>query len=205
MNETMNPRDLKRLAAGADERSRGLADSIAGAAAQRGLLDVAVGETDSPLGKLLIAVTPRGVARVAFEGENRDDVLDELARRISPRVLDSARATDEVRRQLSEYFERDRRTFEVAVDWSLIHGFATKTLRAARRIPYGRVATYGDLAERVGSPRAARAIGNALGSNPIPIVIPCHRVLRTGGNLGGYGGGIERKETLLRLEGALAS
>jgi len=199
----MRARDLKRLAAGSDERSRALAAALAGAAEERGLLDVALGSAESPVGPLLVAVTPRGLARVAFASEDPDEVLEELAARLSPRMLESARATGEVRRELEEYFEHRRRSFDLRLDWALIHGFATETLRATARIPYGHVSTYREVAERVGSPRAARAIGNALGSNPIPIVIPCHRVLRSGGALGGYGGGVERKETLLRLEGAL--
>jgi methylated-DNA-[protein]-cysteine S-methyltransferase len=141
--------------------------------------------------------------RVAFEGEDRDVVLEELARRLSPRVLESAGATDEIRRELEEYFDRRRRTFDVPVDYSLVRGFGAKTLRAAARIPYGSVRTYGDLAAQVGSPRSARAIGNALGANPIPVVVPCHRVLPAGGAVGGYGGGPERKRLLLQLEGVL--
>jgi methylated-DNA-[protein]-cysteine S-methyltransferase len=199
----MNARDLKRLADGADVRSRTASDALELAAREQGILDVAVGTMDSPIGSLLLAVTDRGLVRVAFEGEDREAVLEELARRLSPRVLESAGATDQIRRELEEYFERRRRTFDVPVDYSLVRGFGATTLRAAAKIPYGSVRTYGDLAAQVGSPRAARAIGNALGANPIPVVVPCHRVLPAGGAVGGYGGGPERKKRLLQLEGFL--
>jgi methylated-DNA-[protein]-cysteine S-methyltransferase len=196
-------RALKRLGIGADGRARGAAARLGDVATQSRLLDVAFATTDSPIGPLLVATTPRGVARVAFDGEPRDAVLEELARRLSPRLLESASATDELRRELDEYFDHRRRSFDVRVDFSLVRGFARPTLLAAARVPYGAVTTYRDLAVEVGSPRAARAIGNALGSNPIPVIVPCHRVLRSGGALGGYGGGLERKTMLLRLEGAL--
>jgi methylated-DNA-[protein]-cysteine S-methyltransferase len=201
----MKARDLKRLATGADAPSRSAASAFEAAARDEGLLDVAIAEIGSPIGSLLVAVTKRGLARIAFEGEEREQVLAELAARLSPRVLESAAATDEVRRELEEYFERRRHAFDLPVDLSLAGEFGVRTLRATAKIPYGAVTTYRDLAVRVGSPRAARAIGNALGSNPVPIVVPCHRVLRSGGGLGGYGGGVERKTVLLRLEGALGS
>ncbi|HEX2026061.1 MAG TPA: methylated-DNA--[protein]-cysteine S-methyltransferase [Actinomycetota bacterium] len=165
-------------------------------------VDVAFAETDSPFGRLLVAVTPRGLVRLAYPNEAPDDVLDELARRLSPRVLRSARRLDPVRRQLDEYFERRRRRFDVSVDWAMTGGFVRKVLRATARIPYGDVRSYREVARRAGNARATRAAGNALGSNPIPIVVPCHRVVRSGGGLGGYTGGIERKEFLLELEGA---
>jgi methylated-DNA-[protein]-cysteine S-methyltransferase len=201
----MNLRDLKQLGAGADARSRSAALAFERAARTRGLVDVAVATTASPIGDLLVAMTNRGLVRVAFEGEERDEVLDELGRRVSPRILESPAATDDIRRELDEYFEHRRVTFDVPVDLRLVRGFGARTLRAASRIPYGSVTTYRALADRIGSPGAARAIGNALGSNPVPVVVPCHRVLRTGGALGGYGGGLERKVALLRLEGSLAN
>jgi len=195
-------RELKRLGSVAPARSRGAAAALEAAARRGGLLDVAVGSVDSPLGRLLVAVTPRGLVRIAYPGER--DVLEELAASVSPRVLESAAATEVVRRELEEYFERKRTSFDLAIDRRLMRPFSRKVLGATARIPFGRVRTYGEIAARVGSPRAARAVGNALGSNPVPIVVPCHRVVRAGGDLGGYGGGTERKARLLELEGALA-
>jgi methylated-DNA-[protein]-cysteine S-methyltransferase len=201
----MNLQDLKQLGAGADGRSRSAAAAFERAARTRGLVDVAVATTASPIGDLLVAMTNRGLVRVAFEGEERDEVLDELSRRVSPRILESPAVTDDIRRELDEYFEHRRVTFDVPVDLRLVRGFGARTLRAASRIPYGSVTTYRALADEIGSPGAARAIGNALGANPVPVVVPCHRVLRTGGALGGYGGGLDRKVALLRLEGSLAN
>jgi len=195
-------RELKRLGAGTSERSREAAAALEAAARREGLLDVAVGNVASPVGRLLVAVTPRGLVRVAYPEETR--VLEELAATLSPRVLESAAATDDVRRELEEFFERKRTSFDLAIDRRLMGPFARKVLGATARIPFGRVRTYGDIAARIGSPRAARAVGNALGSNPVPIVVPCHRVVRAGGDLGGYGGGPERKAALLALEGAIA-
>ena len=174
-------------------------------AAAEGLADVAYGWADSPFGRLLVAATPRGLVRLAYEYEPHDLVLEELAESISPRVLEVPGRLDEVRRQLEQYFGGGRDRFDVPVDWALVtDGFPRRVLRATARVPYGRVTTYRDVARRAGSPRAARAAGNALGSNPIPIVVPCHRVIRSGGELGGYGGGgPERKAFLLRLEGAV--
>jgi methylated-DNA-[protein]-cysteine S-methyltransferase len=167
---------------------------------ERGV-DVAYEEVDSPLGRLVVAVTARGLVRLAYPGE--EDVLDELARDVSPRILRLAGRTDEARRELDEYFEGSRVRFEVPVDWSLTTGFTRKVLRATARIPFGELSTYSEVASRAGSERAYRAAGNALGSNPIPIVVPCHRVVHSGGGLGGYTGGLERKEFLLTLEGVL--
>lgn len=168
-----------------------------------GLVDVAYASLDSPVGELLVAVTPRGLVRVSFATEVAEQVLEELAERVSPRVLRLPRRTDEVRRELDEYFAGSRRRFEIPVDWSLVRGFAQGVLRATAMVPFGQVTTYRQMAEAAGSPRASRAAGNALGSNPIPIVVPCHRVLHTGGGLGGYAGGLERKKLLLTLEGVL--
>jgi methylated-DNA-[protein]-cysteine S-methyltransferase len=201
----MKTNDMKRLGPASDaaSRSRQAAARLRELAVDRHLLDVAIATVDSPIGDLLIAVTERGLVRVAFQGEDRDDVLEELSRRLSPRILESARASDEVRRELDQYFAGERTRFDVTVDRRLIGDFARKVLDATARVPFGRTTTYGEVATKIGSPRAARAVGNALGSNPIPIVIPCHRVLRSGGALGGYGGGVDRKQRLLRLEGAI--
>lgn len=195
--------ELERRLAGPDERpfdGERLLERLRARAADEGLLDVAYGELDSPLGELLIAVTPRGLVRIAYEGEHA--VLEELAHEVSPRLLRAPERTDEVRRELEAYFAGERQRFDLPVDWSLIHGFARKVLRATARVPFGQVTTYGTVAARAGSPRGARAAGNALGSNPIPIVVPCHRVLHAGGGLGGYAGGLDRKRFLLALEGS---
>ena len=165
-----------------------------------GLVDVAVTTMDSPVGRLLLMATPRGVVRIAFESENRDEVLGEVATRISPRILEAPRRLDPVRRELDSYFAGRLRDFDVALDWSLVGDFARRVLGRTARIPYGSVASYGEVALDVGTPRGARAVGNALGSNPIPVIVPCHRVVRTGGAIGGYGGGLPRKRLLLELE-----
>jgi methylated-DNA-[protein]-cysteine S-methyltransferase len=166
-------------------------------------MDVAYGSLDSPLGKLIVAVTPRGVVRIAYEGEVEEGVLQELAEGVSPRVLRAPERTDAARRELEGYFAGTVRRFDLAVDWSLVHGFAVGVLRATARVPFGHVATYGEMAASAGSPRAARAAGNALHINPIPIVVPCHRIVPAAGGIGGYGGGEDRKRFLLDLEGAL--
>jgi methylated-DNA-[protein]-cysteine S-methyltransferase len=169
-----------------------------------GLLDVAYTSVDSPLGPLVVAATPRGLVRVSYtEFRGEDEVLEELARRVSPRVLEAPARLDPVRRELDEYFEGRREQFDIPIDWSHLAGFTREVLRATAKIGFGEVSTYAGVATAAGSPRAVRAAGNALGANPMPVIVPCHRVLRTGGKLGGYTGGLERKEFLLRLEGRL--
>jgi methylated-DNA-[protein]-cysteine S-methyltransferase len=170
-----------------------------------GLVDVAYASMDSPVGELMVAVTPRGLVRVSFASEVAEQVLAELAERVSPRVLRLPRRTDEARRELDEYFAGSRQRFDLPLDWTLVRGFAQGVLRATAKVPFGQVTTYRLMAEAAGSPRASRAAGNALGSNPIPIVVPCHRVLHSGGGLGGYAGGLDRKKLLLALEGVLAT
>jgi methylated-DNA-[protein]-cysteine S-methyltransferase len=170
-------------------------------AAAAGLLDVAYATLDSPLGRLLLASTPNGLVRLAYvDFEDEDCVLADIAGRISPRVLAAPRRLDESRRELDEYFAGSRRRFEVPVDWQLIKGFARRVLEATAGIPYGSVSSYREVAAMAGSPRGFRAAGNALGSNPIPIVVPCHRVTASGGGLGGYTGGVDRKRVLLAIE-----
>lgn len=186
--------DADRMAAGMQAR-----------AASEGLLDVAYASLDSPLGELLVAVTPRGLVRLAYLDEAPEEVLEELSERVSPRVLRAPERTDGVRRELEDYFAGSLHDFATPVDWSLVRGFAVDVLRATARVPFGKLTTYRDVADAAGSPRAARAAGNALGSNPIPIVVPCHRVVHAGGGLGGYTGGLDRKRFLLSLEGALRS
>jgi methylated-DNA-[protein]-cysteine S-methyltransferase len=180
----------------------GLDRQIVERAGAERLVDVAYSSVDSPLGPLTVAGTRRGLVLVSYQPPD-DALLQRLADRLSPRVLEAPAYLDEARRELDEYFEGRRKKFELPLDWSLVRGFARRVLRATAAIGYGDVSTYATVAARAGNERASRAAGNALGSNPIPVVVPCHRVLRTGGGLGGYGGGVERKEFLLRLEGAL--
>ena len=174
--------------------------SAIAAADRQGLIDVAVSTVDSPVGDLLVAVTPQGLVRLAFDPTH---VLDDLAERISPRVVEAPARLDRVRRELDEYFAGRRRAFDFAVDWSLTGGFRRRVLEATARIPSGHVTTYGALAHKVGRPRAARAVGGAMNRNPIPIVLPCHRVVGSSGSLTGYAGGLHVKRALLELEGAL--
>ena len=165
--------------------------------------DVRIGELDTPAGRVLAAMTDRGLVRLAYLDTHggADAVLDDLATRLSPRILERPAAFVELSRELDEYFAGSRRAFDLPLDWSLAPGFGRRVLRATARIPYGEVATYGEVAALAGSAGGARAAGNALGANPIPIVVPCHRVVRAGGALGGYTGGAERKELLLGVEG----
>jgi methylated-DNA-[protein]-cysteine S-methyltransferase len=172
-------------------------------AASEGLLDVAYATVDSPLGTLTVAATPRGLVALGLPNRAPEDVAQELASRISPRVLEAPARLDPVRRELDLYFARELHDFDLPLDWQLSRGFRLEVLRQTARIPYGSTLSYKQIAARAGSERAVRAAGSALGANPIPIVVPCHRVLRTGGALGGYGGGLPMKESLLRLEGAL--
>jgi methylated-DNA-[protein]-cysteine S-methyltransferase len=198
------PGGLRVLAEGAEDRSARLADGLADSAWAAELLDVAYGFADSPFGPLLVAVTPRGLVRVLYPDYEADEEVDRLAHEVSPRVLRSARATQGVRRELDEYFAGRRQAFGVPVDLEALHGFRRAVLERTAEIPFGTVITYREMAERAGSPRGARAAGNALGSNPVPIVVPCHRVVHSGGGLGGYTGGLERKIHLLQLEGVRA-
>lgn len=174
--------------------------AIAEAAAAAGLLDVAYATVDSPVGTLVLATTPAGLARLAYVDGDEDAVLEELAARLSPRILSAPARLDEPRRELEEYFNGRRRRFDVPLDLRLMTDFSRRVLTATAAIPYGAVSSYREVAERAGSPRGFRATGNALGSNPLPIVLPCHRVLSSGGGLGGYTGGTERKRTLLAIE-----
>lgn len=177
---------------------------LAERAAEEQLLDVAYATIDSPLGPITLAATPRGLVTVAYEDPRTDTgVLEELARKVSPRVLEAPARLDAARRELDEYFEGRRTDFDLPLDWALTRGFTSKVLQATARIAFGATSTYAEVATEAGSPRAVRAAGNALGANPLPVVVPCHRVLRTGGAIGGYTGGLERKEYLLRLEGIL--
>ncbi len=191
-----------RLSTGPVGATRALPDLTAAAQAA-GLLDVAYVTDDSPVGRLLLAATETGLVRLAYLGAGANDeegVLAALAARVSPRVLAAPARLDAARRELEDYFAGRRQTFDVALDRRLMGAFAARVLQATSAIPYGRTSTYGAVAVAAGSPRGSRAAGNALGANPLPIVVPCHRVLHAGGGLGGYTGGLERKRTLLSIE-----
>lgn len=165
-----------------------------------GLLDVAYRTIDTPVGTLLLAATPKGLVRVAYEREGFDAVLETLAARISPRVLRAPARLDAVAGELDEYFAGGRRAFDVPMDHALSSGFRALVQRRLPDIAYGRTLSYGEVAELVGNPKAVRAVGTACATNPLPVVVPCHRVLRADGSLGGYVGGAEAKRTLLSLE-----
>lgn len=173
-------------------------------AADRDLLDVAYTRVDSPVGPLLLAATPAGVVRVAFDLEDHDAVLAQLARAVSPRVLRAPSRLDAVARELDEYFAGTRRRFDVAVDLRLATGFRREVLEHLPDIGYGSTASYAALASAAGRPRAVRAVGTACATNPVPLVVPCHRVVRSDGSAGGYRGGPQAKQVLLRLESAAA-
>jgi methylated-DNA-[protein]-cysteine S-methyltransferase len=179
-----------------------LVDTAVRRADAESLVDVGWIVEDTPVGPLTLAATPAGVVRIGFGGGER--VLEELASEVSPRVVRLPGRLDEVRRELEEYFAGRRRRFDVPVDRRLSRGYRRTVLEAlSREVPYGHTVSYQELAERTGNPKASRAVGSAMATNPIPIVVPCHRVLRTGGALGGYGGGLDTKVWLLRHEGAL--
>jgi methylated-DNA-[protein]-cysteine S-methyltransferase len=172
------------------------------AADDAGLLDVAYRTVDSPLGPLLVAATERGVARLAFEREDHDTVLAALAEQISPRIIHSGRRTDEAARQLDEYFAGRRRVFELDVDLRLVAGFRRTVIAHLRTIGYGTTESYATVARAAGSPNAVRAVGSACAHNPLPLVIPCHRVVRSDGAPGQYLGGAAAKAALLAMEAA---
>ena len=189
--------DTGELAARAAARLAERADA-------EGLVDVAYASYDSPLGTGHIAATARGLVSIGLPNLEADAFLDQLASGVSPRVLELPARLDGARRELDEYFEGHRREFDLELDWRLVRSrFSSRVLHETAKLPFGATSTYGEVAARAGNPRAYRAAGTALGHNPIPIVVPCHRVLRSGGVLGQYGGGPEMKRFLLRLEGAI--
>ena len=197
--------DLEAAFAGDD--LDGLRRGLAEAAEQAGLLDLAYRVVQSPVGDLLVVTTSTGLVRLAFDLEDHEQVLTDLADQVSPRILESRARTDEAARQLDEYFDGDRREFDLSVDLRLARGFRREVLVHLRDVDYGRTVSYGQLAEAAGRPRAARAVGTACAHNPVPIVVPCHRVVRAGGSLGNYLGsylgGPDVKVALLELEGAV--
>ena len=189
--------------AGDELDGRALSAAIAERAEGEGLLDLAYCEVESPLGTLLAVATSTGLVKLGYPNVPAEEQLEELAARVSPRLLEAPARLDPLRRELDQYFAGERRDFDLALDWRLTAGFVQRVLRETARIPFGQTRSYAEMASSAGSPRAFRAAGSALGANPIPIVVPCHRVLRSGGGLGGYGGGLAVKEQLLRLEGVL--
>ncbi len=177
-----------------------LRDRLAAEADREGLLDVSYQTIDSPFGPLLLAASPAGLVRVAFEREDHDAVLSRLAGAISPRVLRSSRRTDDVARQLDDYFAGRRRDFDLPLDLQLVHGFRRAVISKLRQITYGTTASYAAVAKSAGNPAAVRAVGSACSHNPIPVVVPCHRVIRSDGSLGQYLGGADVKQALLTME-----
>lgn len=193
----------ERLRAAAAAADHDPPPGITARATRDHLVDVSVATTDSPVGPLLLARTSRGVARIAYLGRTAETaVLRRLTRDVGPRVLNDPDRLAPVIAQLDEYFAGRRDRFDLPLDLSRLPPFTRAVLDAAAAIPSGEVRSYRDVAAEAGSPRGARAAGNALGSNPVPIVVPCHRVVRTGGGLGGYTGGVDIKRRLLSLEGA---
>jgi methylated-DNA-[protein]-cysteine S-methyltransferase len=203
----MNTNDdlIRGLARSTDANPAELAElhaRLAGAAQRDGLLDVAYRILDSPVGPLLIAATPAGLVRVAFAIEGHDAVLQNLADRISPRILAAPAQLDDVARELGEYFGGHRRSFDLPLDWRLSAGFRATVQQHLAEIGYGRTASYAAIAQLAGNPKAIRAAASACATNPLPVVVPCHRVIRSDGSMGGYRGGPEAKATLLTLEAA---
>jgi methylated-DNA-[protein]-cysteine S-methyltransferase len=193
-------RDLMRaFPAGPGHLSR-LHDRLAAAAQAEGVLDVAYRTVDSPVGLLLLAATDLGLVRVAYVSEGHDAVLRALGERISPRILHAPARLDTVVRQIEEYFEGGRHSFDIPLDWRLSDGFRQIVLRHLPEIGYGHTASYAMVAQLAGRPRAVRAVGTACATNPLPVVVPCHRVVRSDGSTGGYLGGVDAKRTLLALE-----
>jgi methylated-DNA-[protein]-cysteine S-methyltransferase len=199
----MTTLDLAALYPVDDDDITRLHARLAAAADRDAVLDVAYRTVDSPVGALLIAATPAGLVRVAFSSEGHDAVLQNLSDRISSRLLHAPMRLDTVTRQLDEYFSGRRHTFDVPLDWQLSKGFRRVVLgHLAVDVGYGTTASYGTLARLSGSPNAVRAVGTTCATNPLPVVVPCHRVVRSDGTLGGYRGGPVAKRTLLDLEGA---
>jgi methylated-DNA-[protein]-cysteine S-methyltransferase len=195
----------QRLAAGRDDGIDRLRSELVRRAAATDLLDIAYRMVDTPVGELLLASTRDGLVRVAFAQEGHDAVLGDLSARVSPRILAAPARLDDVARQLEEYFAGRLHRFNVPVDLRLRHGFRRRVLESLREVPYGRTVSYGALADEVGSPAATRAVGTACATNPLPVVIPCHRVVRADGALGGYRGGPAAKALLLELEARAAA
>ena len=179
-----------------------LHDRLAAAAQWEGTLDVAYRVFDSPVGPLLLAATEQGLVRIAYAREDHDAVLQALADKISPRILQAPARLDPAARELEEYFAGRRHAFDLPLDWRLSAGFRRTVLRHLAEIGYGHTASYAAVARLAGNPKAVRAVGTACATNPMPVVVPCHRVVRSDGSIGGYLGGAGAKQTLLTLEAA---
>jgi methylated-DNA-[protein]-cysteine S-methyltransferase len=202
-NDPMEVRDLFAAFPDATEADlRRLHDRLADGAAAQGILDVAYRTLDTPVGTLLLAATQTGLIRVAYQSEDHEEVLATLAARISPRILHAPRRLDAAARELEEYFAGRRRGFDLPLDFSLSTGFRRLVLDHLSEIAYGHTASYAAVAAAAGNPRAVRAAATACATNPLPVVVPCHRVVRSDGSVGGYVGGPAAKQTLLRLEAA---
>jgi methylated-DNA-[protein]-cysteine S-methyltransferase len=193
---------LAALPAVTDADLRALHDRLAGSADDQGVLDVAYRTLDTPVGTLLLAATEKGLIRVAYAAEGHDKVLKTLAKRISPRILHAPRRLDAAAREMDDYFAGRRRSFDLPLDWSLSTGFRRTVLSHLPDIAYGHTASYAAVAAAAGSPKAVRAVGTACATNPLPVVVPCHRVILADGSFGGYLGGPAAKQALLELEAA---
>jgi methylated-DNA-[protein]-cysteine S-methyltransferase len=203
MNDEQEARNLlDTLPAVTGERLRALHDRLAGSAEAQGVLDVAYRTLDTPVGPLLLAATGKGLVRVAFTIENHENVLTALATQLSPRILSAPKRLDTAAREIDEYFAGQRREFDLPLDFSLSKGFRRSVLSHLTDIGYGHTASYAAVAAAAGSPRAVRAVGTACATNPLPVVVPCHRVVRSDGSPGGYRGGPVAKQALLALEAA---
>jgi methylated-DNA-[protein]-cysteine S-methyltransferase len=205
----MSPRDeIERLLSvperSVDADSADAARRFAERAASQGAAEISYATVDTPVGIASVAATSRGVLSVGLPSEAVDDFLDSLAERVSPSIVEAPVTLDVARRELDEYFSGKRQMFDLPLDWRLVPGgFYRRVLNATSELPFGLTMTYGEIAAQAGNARAHRAAGTALGSNPLPIVVPCHRIIRSGGDPGNYGGGPELKKWLLRLEGSL--
>jgi methylated-DNA-[protein]-cysteine S-methyltransferase len=200
--EELDARALITLTDPPPEHLAALHSALEVAAETNGILDVAYRTIDTPVGPLLLAATERGLVRVAYEREGFDDVLRTIAAKVSPRILRSRTRLDNASRQLEEYFAGLRTVFELQLDYSLSTGFRRTVQRQLSDIAYGHTRSYTEVAAIVGNPKAVRAVGTACATNPLPVVVPCHRVLRANGTLGGYIGGLDAKSALLNLEHA---
>lgn len=194
--------DLARITQPGNGKLTELHNRLAAAAQRDGLLDIAYRTVDSPVGPLLLAATEQGLIRVAYAREDHDAVLQHLAGAVSPRILNAPARLDTAARELDEYFAGTRRSFDLPLDWRLAAGFRGTVLHHLAEISYGQTASYAAVATLAGSPKAVRAVGTACARNPLPVVVPCHRVVRSDGAMGGYLGGTEAKRLLLDLEAA---